>query len=86
MADKSWTATDLELGSLKINPRAGGELHVERRYQFLDAAGEVLTQIKGGRFVTDVAISSLPAEVIDALQVMDTWTKNQALIQEEMNE
>jgi len=83
MADKTWTATDLQLGPLKITPR-NGSVHIERRYKFLDSTGAILEQIAGGRFVADIALTSLPAEVSSALQTINTWTKNQALIQEGM--
>jgi len=85
MADKTWTATDLELGKLSLL-RRGDEIHIERRYKFLDSGGVVLEQIAGGRYVDDIAISSLPSEVASALQTIDTWTKNQALAQEGMGE
>ncbi len=85
MANKTWTATDLELGKLTIT-RQGDTLHVERRYQFVDGDGDVLAQIAGGRIIADVAISALPTGVASALAAIDTWTKNQALEQEEMND
>lgn len=86
MADKTWTAADLKLGSLKINPRNSGEIHIERRYVFLNGVGDEMPQIKGGRLVANVNVSSLPSEVAGALQTIDVWTKNQALIQEGMGE
>lgn len=83
MADKTWMATDLKLGALKITPR-NGEIHIERRYVFLDEFDEVLTQIVGGRVVGDFELASLPTEILSALQAINTWTKNQALAQEGM--
>ena len=87
MADKTWTATDLELGKLTIiRTRTGQDLHLERRYRFLDAEDAVLTQIAGGRVSETVAIVDLPADILDALQKIDAWTKQKALEQEGMAE
>lgn len=80
---KTWTATDLELGKLVIY-RAGTNLHVERRYQFVDAGGAILDQIAGGRVVEEIAISAVPANILSALEEIDTWTKTKALQQEGM--
>ncbi len=85
MADKTWTATDLRLGKLAINPTGNGSLHIERRYVFLDAGGDVMPEITGGRLVLDVELSDIPAAILSALQTIDTWTKNQALAKEEMD-
>lgn len=86
MADKTWTAADLKLGPLKITPKPGGMLHIERRYTFLDSGGGALTQIKGGRLLMDVELSALPANIQAALTAINTYTKNQALIQEGMDD
>ena len=83
MTDKVWTATDVRLGKLAILPQ-GSDLQIERRYEFLDADGEVLTQIAGGRVVASVAFASLPANIKTALLDIDAWTKAQALAQEGM--
>lgn len=84
MADKTWIATDLQLGKLAIGPH-NSTLHIERRYTFLDANGDVMPEIKGGRFVADIEWSSLPTNIQDALTAINAWTKTQALIQEGMN-
>jgi hypothetical protein len=83
MADKTWIATDVALGKLMIM-RRDDEIQIERRYQFVDGAGEVLEQIAGGRVVREIPIASLPAEVLSALQTIDNWTHQQALEQEGM--
>lgn len=83
MADKTWTATDVELGKLTIH-RFGNELKVERRYEFLDAQGGVLEQIAGGRVLETMPIADLPQNVLSALQTIDDWTKQKALEQEGM--
>jgi hypothetical protein len=85
MADKTWVASDLKMGALKIN-RYDSTLHIEQRYVFLDEFDEVLVQIAGGRVVADVEWSEIPTSVQDALVAIQTWTKNQALIQEGMDE
>ncbi len=84
MAPKTWTAADLALGPLKIN-RVGTSLHVERRYSFLDGAGDPMPQIKGDSLIVDVEIADLPPNIASALSDIDTWTKNQALIKEGMD-
>lgn len=82
---KSWTATDLEQGKLTII-RTGADLHLERRYDFLDSGDVIIPEIAGGRVVEDMAIASLPASIIDALQTIDNWTYQKALVQEGMND
>ena len=86
MADKTWTATDLELGKLTINRNrvVSSTLRIERRYKFLDADGEVLEQIAGRSVLLDVEIADIPSDILTALQAIDTWTKNRALEQEGM--
>ena len=84
MADKIWTATDVTMGKLIIT-RNGSVLTFERRYQFLDSNGEILDQISGGRIVEDIEFASLPANIQTALQSIDVWTKDKALIAEGMN-
>lgn len=86
MPDKMWTAMGLRLGPLKITPQndADNTLHIERRYLFVGADDNVLTQIAGGRVVVDIPFAELPANIRSALQDIDTWTKNQALEQEGM--
>lgn len=82
---KTWIAEDLKLGSLKITSRANNILHIEQRYSFLDANNEILSQIVGGRVIVDIGWSNIPPLVQAALQSIDTWLKNWALEQEEMN-
>lgn len=84
MADKTWVATDLGMGQITIIRRES-ELQLVRRYQFLDSDGAVMEQIAGGRLRIEIDISSVPPDVLAALQAIDTWTKNQALIQEGMD-
>jgi len=88
MADKIWTAADVKLGPLKITPRndKAKTMHIERRYGFIDAEGNVLAQVAGGRVVADIPFAELPASIRAALQDIDAWTKSQALEQEGMNE
>ena len=84
MTDKTWTATDLELGKLTVI-RRGSTLQIERRYKFLDSGGSVLEQIAGGRLLLDMEWSTIPTNIQDALTIIDTWTKNQSLVQEDMD-
>ena len=83
MSDKTWTATDLQLGKLAIL-KTGDNLHIERRYQFLDSNDDALDQIAGGRVVQDILWADIPTDIKAALQAIDVWTKDQALEQEGM--
>ena len=83
MANKTWTATDLRLDRLTLS-KEGTTLRVERRYTFVDAGGAELTQIAGGRLVREVPLTSVPQNILNGLQAIDTWTKNEALTQEGM--
>lgn len=83
MGSKTWTATDVALGKLTVH-RFGSEIQVERRYQFLDAGGQILGQVAGGRVLETIPIAELPADVLAALQKIDAWTKQKALQQEGM--
>lgn len=84
---KSWTATDLTLGKLTIiRDGSPPTLTFERRYKFVDAQSDVIDQIAGGRIVVAVAWADLPQNIRDALTIIDTYTKDQALLQEGMND
>lgn len=83
MAPKTWTAEDLEMGGLKIN-RVGDSLHIEQRYLFVNAGGDVIKQVAGGRVVRDVEWSNLPPGIQAALVDINAWTKAEALEQEGM--
>lgn len=80
---KSWTAHDLQLGKLTIT-RLDDSLQIERRYTFLDSSRQPLTAIAGNRVVAIIQLTALPDTIKDALQQIDTWTKQQALTQENM--
>ena len=88
MADKTWTATALELGKLTIHrvidKEARPAIQLERRYKFLDADGEVLRQIAGGRVLETIPIADIPPSILSALQEIDQWTEQKALEQEGM--
>lgn len=83
MVNKTWTATDLVLGKLTIH-RLGNDIQLERRYQFANNAGDILTQIAGSSVVEVIAIVDIPANILSALQAIDNWTKLKALKQEGM--
>lgn len=88
---KSWTAYDLQQGKLTIHrfnhPDTGQPaIQVERRYRFVDDGDVVIYDIAGGRLLATVEIADLPAGVLSALQTIDAWTYNQALLQEGMND
>lgn len=82
---KSWTAVDIEQGKFTVL-NVDGVLLVERRYQFTDKNGDVLTNIAGGRLTREVAASSVPADVLAALTTINNWTYNQILAQEGMED
>jgi len=82
--DKTWVATDLELGKLTIT-RMGSTIQIGRRYRFLDENGEVLTQTTTGRLVAEMEIADIPPAILSSLQTIDSWTKQRALEQEGMS-
>ena len=82
---KNWTAYDVQLGTLTLYPD-GADIGVERRYKFVDDQDSVITDIAGGRLRVTVAWSSIPTNVQDALQLIDTWTYNQILAKEGMQD
>jgi hypothetical protein len=65
-----------------IDGQAG--IHLERRYQFVDDSSVILEEITGGRVVADLVWLDLPQNIRDAISAIDTWTHQQALIQEGM--
>ena len=81
---KTLTADDIAQGKLTIIHN-GSTIHVERRYDFIDISDDVIPEWAGGRIVEDIEFSSLPSAIQDALLVIDNWTYQQALIQEEMD-
>jgi hypothetical protein len=84
MANKTWTATDLRMDRLTLSRDGATTLRLERRYTFVDASGAELTHIAGGRLVREVAFTSLPTNIQQALQAIDVYTKQQALAEEGM--
>lgn len=80
---KTLTADDIQQGKLTII-RNGSIIHVERRYDFIDISDDIIPEWAGGRIVDDVEFSTLPANIQDALLVIDSWTYQQALLQEGM--
>ena len=82
---KNWTAYDVELGKLTIT-RLGSTIGVERRYKFVDDQDDVIDDIAGGRLRVGVEWSSIPSNVQSALQLIDTWTYNQILALEGMED
>ena len=82
---KTWTADDVQLGKLTIM-RDGSIIGVDRRYEFVDAQNDWIPAIKGRRLRVDVPWSEIPTNVQTALQTIDTWTYNQILLQEGMQD
>jgi hypothetical protein len=80
---KTITATDIEQGSLNLR-REGSTIFLERRYDFVEAGGNVIDELKGGRLTAEMAIADVPAPVVAALATIDAWTYAQALAQEGM--
>ena len=80
---KSWTAHDVEQGKLTLN-QFGSDIHVERRYVFVDDVGAELEDVAGGRLLDVVPWADIPANIQDALTSINNWTYNQILIQEQM--
>lgn len=81
---KTLTANDIQQGKLTII-RNGSNIHVERRYDFVDISDTVIPEWAGGRIVDDVEFSALPIPIQDALITIDNWTYQQALAQEGMD-
>ncbi len=83
MANKSWTATDVEQSSLTLD-LAGGDLHIKRNYVFIDADGDVVPV--GHRTLRrSVAWDSVPQAIKDALTDIDAWTRSEILAEEGMD-
>lgn len=85
---KSWTADDIRQEKLTlhrvVNEFGQQAVQIERRYVFVDSGGQVLADIAGGRLLAVVAIADIPANVVSALQTIDSWTYGEALAQEGM--
>ena len=84
---KTWTAVDVKQKRLTLSRTlkdASPAIRVERRYVFVDAEDEPLTNIAVGRFVTEVLIASVPAHILAAVQEIDDWTYQEILKQEGM--
>lgn len=83
VTSRTWTAMDIQQKRLTLS-REGDVLRIERRYCFVDATGEQLTDIAIGRFVEEVAFADVPQGILTALQSIDTWTYQKALEKEGM--
>ena len=79
------TADDIEQGKLTII-RRGSNLHIERRYVFVDGQGDAINNLAGGRVVEEIPLANIPANIISALQDIDNWTYGKGLVQEGMED
>ena len=59
-------------------------LQIEKRYLYLDALGDPITVLGGGRVVSTAAVADVPANILSALQTINDFMYDQALIQEGM--
>ncbi len=89
MASKSWTATDLQLGTLTVRatPHPDTEnpaINFQQRYEFLDSGDLVISQIAGGKYVDNIELGDIPSTVLDALQTINNWLYQRCLDQEGM--
>jgi len=88
---KTWTATNLALGSLTIRRQEVEEtgapgVRFEQRYQFEDAGGEILQEIGTGRLAGVMPVADIPQSILDALTTIDNWLYQQCLEKEGMQD
>jgi hypothetical protein len=80
---KTLTAYDAQQHRLVLLQQ-GTAIHVERAYSLVDDVGDALDPPTGGKLVTDIQWSAVPAGVQAALTTINTWTYNQILSKEGM--
>jgi hypothetical protein len=80
---KIWTATDVSQKQLRLE-RIGSEITAHRDFVFVDALGQPLTTLGLQMFQTTAAVSTIPPNILTALQTIDTWLYAQILAQEGM--
>lgn len=70
----------VELGQLVLN-QEGTNIVLLRRYRLTDS-DVIVERLKPGKVAETIAIASIPANVLSALQTIDVWTRDKALAQE----
>lgn len=81
---KVWTADDVQQRRLYLE-RQGSDILVQRDYVFVDGQDQQLFE-RLEVFQTTIAVASIPANVISALQDIDAWIYDQILAQEGMED
>lgn len=69
----------VKLGQLILN-QEGNEIVLLRRFEITNA-GDVVTEIRPDKVSERILIANIPANILSALQEIDTWTEEKALIQ-----
>lgn len=87
MADKTWVASDLKMGILRLQ-RADdlGKLSVLHGYEYVDSNGDVIEDLPSKTYSEMINYTSLPVDIKEALLKIFNFTYQQALIDEGMHE
>ena len=85
MADKTWTATDLKMGTLRLKrDDEDSTLFVMEGYSYVDSGGNVIEDLPQKTISVAVNYSDIPASVATCLLTIFDYVYQQALIKEGM--
>jgi hypothetical protein len=85
MANKTWTATDLNMGVLRLKrDDVEGTLSIMEGYSYADENGDTIEDLPKKTISTTVAYADLPDTVITGLLTVFEYIYGQALIEEGM--
>lgn len=84
MAEKTWTAVDVQAGKVQLWVDADARLHIERPYVFIDVDTQPLPM--GERLYAETTEwAEVPSSIRDALTAIDAYTRAAILTQEGMS-
>ena len=86
MTDKIWTATDIEMGVMRLSKEGYlGDLYITQGYAYKDSNGDIIEDLPQKTYTTTVAMSSLSQDMQTAIIMLFNYVYQQALINEGMN-
>lgn len=87
MSDKTWTASDLEMGILRLQRVDDlGKLSLLHGYEYIDDNGDVLEDLPSKTLSKLVSYTAIPDDIKAAVIKIFEYTYNQALLDEGMSD
>lgn len=86
MPDKTWTATDIKTGTMRLKrDDFSSVLTIMQGYEYIDSNGEVIEDLPKKTLTLGVGYASIPVDIQNALLQVFDYTHQMALIAEDMD-